>query len=108
MGMLSGLTDHENAVVPLPVIRQTPAVPSFPPVEHPYAENFYDGPMAANDTSVLGIAKDKPAPQAQPQYVDTSSSAKLFQESGSLPNDARRYQYPDLELRFYQRKYPRR
>jgi len=103
--MLSGLTDHENAVVPLPMIRQTPAVPSFPPEEHPYADTTYDGPMAANDTSVLGLAKDTPAPQAQPQYVDTSSSAKLFDNTGDLPNDARRYQYPDLELRPYQRKY---
>lgn len=107
-GMLSGLYAQENAVVPLPMIRQTPAVPSFPPAEHPYAEDFYDGPMAANDTSVLGIAKDTPVPQAAPKYVDTSSNAKLFQESGNLPNDARRYQYPDLELRPYQRKYPRR
>jgi hypothetical protein len=107
-GMLSGLRDQENAVVPLPMIRQTPAVPNFPPVHDPYLDEFYDGPLAANDTSVLGVARDTPAPQAKPQYVDTSSSARLFPDTGPLPNDAPRYQYPDLELRPYQRKYPRR
>jgi hypothetical protein len=103
-GLLAALRDGENAIVPLPFIKTTPKVPNFPPQEHPYAEESYDGPMAANDTSVLGLGS---APPEKPQPIAMETRAEPFiVNSPGEPYEVPRLQYPELDIRPYIRKYP--